>query len=137
MSPKPLLQPGLDRLLLRAVRRLAMAPRTLALVLTGSALAHSRDPVKPMRHRLRGQGLSRALNDCCTGDSSLSDLRQPPCLLLALPALVLPELRVAATRTCASALRRRAIVIWPIPLGVGACLSHASPARPSPEPKAP
>ncbi len=78
LSPKQLLQPGLDSLLLQACRRHGIAPGMLELELTESALVHNMDVVKPMLHRLRGHGFSLALDDFGTGYSSLSYLRHLP-----------------------------------------------------------
>ena len=78
LSPKQLLQPGLDSLLLQACRRHGIAPRMLELELTESALVHNMDVVKPMLHRLRKHGFSLALDDFGTGYSSLSYLRHLP-----------------------------------------------------------
>ncbi|MDO9283262.1 MAG: EAL domain-containing protein [Aquabacterium sp.] len=78
LSPKQLLQPGLDGLLLHACRRHGIAPCMLELELTESALVHNMDIVAPMLHRLRGHGFSLALDDFGTGYSSLSYLRHLP-----------------------------------------------------------
>jgi diguanylate cyclase (GGDEF)-like protein len=78
LSPKQLLQPGLDSLLLQACRRHGIAPSMLELELTESALVHNMDVVKPMLHRLRSHGFSLALDDFGTGYSSLSYLRHLP-----------------------------------------------------------
>jgi len=78
LSPKQLLQPGLDGLLLHACRRYNIPPKMLELELTESALVHSMDIVTPMLHRLRGHGFSLALDDFGTGYSSLSYLRHLP-----------------------------------------------------------
>ena len=78
LSPKQLLQPGLDGLLLHACRRYNISPKLLELELTESALVHSMDIVTPMLHRLRGHGFSLALDDFGTGYSSLSYLRHLP-----------------------------------------------------------
>ena len=78
LSPKQLLQPGLDSLLLQACRRHGIAPRMLELELTESALVHNMDVVKPLLHRLRKHGFSLALDDFGTGYSSLSYLRHLP-----------------------------------------------------------
>ncbi len=78
LSPKQLLQPGLDSLLLQACRRHGIEPRMLELELTESALVHSMDVVTPLLHRLRGLGFSLALDDFGTGYSSLSYLRHLP-----------------------------------------------------------
>jgi len=78
LSPKQLLQPGLDGLLLHACRRHGVAPDMLELELTESALVHNMDVVTPMLHRLRGHGFSLALDDFGTGYSSLSYLRHLP-----------------------------------------------------------
>ena len=78
LSPKQLLQPGLDGLLLHACRRYNIAPSMLELELTESALVHNMDIVTPMLHRLRSHGFSLALDDFGTGYSSLSYLRHLP-----------------------------------------------------------
>jgi len=78
LSPKQLLQPGLDGLLLHACRRYGIAPKMMELELTESALVHNMDVVTPMLHRLRGHGFSLALDDFGTGYSSLSYLRHLP-----------------------------------------------------------
>jgi EAL domain-containing protein (putative c-di-GMP-specific phosphodiesterase class I) len=78
LSPKQLLQPGLDGLLLHACRRYNVPPSMLELELTESALVHNMDIVTPMLHRLRGHGFSLALDDFGTGYSSLSYLRHLP-----------------------------------------------------------
>ncbi|HOB95741.1 MAG TPA: bifunctional diguanylate cyclase/phosphodiesterase [Aquabacterium sp.] len=78
LSPKQLLQPGLDGLLLHACRRYNVAPAMLELELTESALVHNMDIVTPMLHRLRSLGFSLALDDFGTGYSSLSYLRHLP-----------------------------------------------------------
>jgi EAL domain-containing protein (putative c-di-GMP-specific phosphodiesterase class I) len=78
LSPKQLLQPGLDGLLLHACRRHNVAPAMLELELTESALVHNMDNVTPMLHRLRSHGFSLALDDFGTGYSSLSYLRHLP-----------------------------------------------------------
>jgi diguanylate cyclase (GGDEF)-like protein len=78
LSPRQLLQPGLDSLLLQACRRHNVHPAMLELELTESALVHNMDIVTPMLHRLRGHGFSLALDDFGTGYSSLSYLRHLP-----------------------------------------------------------
>ncbi len=78
LSPKQLLQPGLDGLLLHACRRHNISPSMLELELTESALVHNMDIVTPMLHRLRSHGFSLALDDFGTGYSSLSYLRHLP-----------------------------------------------------------
>ena len=78
LSPKQLLQPGLDSQLLQACRRHGIAPRMLELERTESALVHNMDVIKLMLHRLRGHGFSLALDDFGTGCSSLSWLRHLP-----------------------------------------------------------
>lgn len=78
LSPKQLLQPGLDGLLLHACRRYNVAPAMLELELTESALVHNMDIVTPMLHRLRSHGFSLALDVFGTGYSSLSYLRHLP-----------------------------------------------------------
>jgi diguanylate cyclase (GGDEF)-like protein len=78
LSPKQLLQPGLDGLLLHACRRYNVSPTMLELELTESALVHRMDIVTPMLHRLRSHGFSLALDDFGTGYSSLSYLRHMP-----------------------------------------------------------
>lgn len=78
LSPKQLLQPGLDGLLLHACRRHNVSPSMLELELTESALVHNMDIVTPMLHRLRSHGFSLALDDFGTGYSSLSYLRHLP-----------------------------------------------------------
>ena len=78
LSPKQLLQPGLDGLLLHACRRHNVHPAMLELELTESALVHNMDIVTPMLHRLRSHGFSLALDDFGTGYSSLSYLRHLP-----------------------------------------------------------
>ncbi|GCL63322.1 putative bifunctional diguanylate cyclase/phosphodiesterase [Pseudaquabacterium pictum] len=78
LSPKQLLQPGLDGLLLHACRRYNVKPAMLELELTESALVHNMDIVTPMLHRLRSHGFSLALDDFGTGYSSLSYLRHLP-----------------------------------------------------------
>ena len=78
LSPKQLLQPGLDGLLLHACRRHNVQPAMLELELTESALVHNMDIVTPMLHRLRSHGFSLALDDFGTGYSSLSYLRHLP-----------------------------------------------------------
>jgi diguanylate cyclase (GGDEF)-like protein len=78
LSPKQLLQSGLDSMLLQACRRYNVAPAMLELELTESALVHNMDIVAPMLHRLRHHGFSLALDDFGTGYSSLSYLRHLP-----------------------------------------------------------
>jgi diguanylate cyclase (GGDEF)-like protein len=78
LSPRQLLQPGLDSLLLHACKRHGIEPKMLELELTESALVHNMDVVTPLLHRLRGHGFSLALDDFGTGYSSLSYLRQLP-----------------------------------------------------------
>lgn len=78
LSPKQLLQPGLDVQLLNACRRHGIEPEMLELELTESALVHSMDVVQPLLTRLRGHGFSLALDDFGTGYSSLSYLRLLP-----------------------------------------------------------
>ena len=78
LSPKQLLQPGLDGMMLQACRRHNVAPSMLELELTESALVHNMDIVAPMLHRLRDHGFSLALDDFGTGYSSLSYLRHLP-----------------------------------------------------------
>ena len=78
LSPKQLLLPGLDRLLLQACRRYNVSPSMLELELTESALVHNMDIVTPMLHRLRNHGFSLSLDDFGTGYSSLSYLRHLP-----------------------------------------------------------
>ena len=78
LSPKQLLQPGLDGLLMHACRRHGIEPRMLELELTESALVHNMDIVTPLLRRLRSLGFSLALDDFGTGYSSLSYLRHLP-----------------------------------------------------------
>jgi len=78
LSPRQLLQPGLDGLLLHACRRYNIQPAMLELELTESALVQNMDVVTPMLHRLRDHGFSLALDDFGTGYSSLSYLRHLP-----------------------------------------------------------
>jgi len=78
LSPKQLLQPGLDGQLLNACRRHGIEPAMLELELTESALVHSMDVVKPLLGRLKGHGFKLALDDFGTGYSSLSYLRHLP-----------------------------------------------------------
>jgi len=78
LSPKQLLQPGLDVQLLNACRRHGIEPEMLELELTESALVHSMDVVQPLLARLRGHGFTLALDDFGTGYSSLSYLRHLP-----------------------------------------------------------
>jgi EAL domain-containing protein (putative c-di-GMP-specific phosphodiesterase class I) len=78
LSPRQLLQPGLDSLLLHACKRHGIPPKMLELELTESALVHNMAVVTPLLHRLRGHGFSLALDDFGTGYSSLSYLRQLP-----------------------------------------------------------
>ncbi len=78
LSPKQLLQPGLDRQLLLACERAGIAPALLELELTESALLVGMEVVTPVLQRLRRQGFSLALDDFGTGYSSLSYLRHLP-----------------------------------------------------------
>ena len=78
LSPKQLLEPGLEGRLLQACKRHGIGPDMLELELTESALLHSMDIVTPLLHRLRKQGFSLALDDFGTGYSSLSYLRHLP-----------------------------------------------------------
>ncbi|MEY8878752.1 MAG: putative bifunctional diguanylate cyclase/phosphodiesterase [Leptothrix sp. (in: b-proteobacteria)] len=78
LSPKQLLQPGLDRQLLLACKVAGIAPALLELELTESALVDNLDAIKPLLQRLRQHGFSLALDDFGTGYSSLSYLRHLP-----------------------------------------------------------
>ncbi|MCK6424781.1 MAG: GGDEF and EAL domain-containing protein [Burkholderiaceae bacterium] len=78
LSPKQVLQPGLDRQLLVACERAGIEPALLEIELTESALLAGLDVVRPVLQRLRGFGFSLALDDFGTGYSSLSYLRQLP-----------------------------------------------------------
>lgn len=78
LSPKQLLQPGLDRQLLLACERAGIAPALLELELTESALLVGIEVVTPVLQRLRRQGFSLALDDFGTGYSSLGYLRHLP-----------------------------------------------------------
>jgi diguanylate cyclase (GGDEF)-like protein len=78
LSPRQMLQPGLDGQLLNACRRHGIEPSMLELELTESALVHSMDVVRPLLMRLKAQGFSLALDDFGTGYSSLSYLRHLP-----------------------------------------------------------
>lgn len=78
LSPKQLLQPGLDGQLMNACRRHGVEPALIELELTESALVHSMDVVRPLLGRLRQMGFTLALDDFGTGFSSLSYLRHLP-----------------------------------------------------------
>lgn len=78
LSPRQLLEPGLDRLLLNACQRHGIPPQQMELELTETALVHGLDKVAPLLHRLRSLGFSLALDDFGTGYSSLSYLRRLP-----------------------------------------------------------
>lgn len=78
LSPRQLLEPGLDQLLLNACQRHGIPPQQMELELTESALMHGLDKVAPLMHRLRALGFSLALDDFGTGYSSLSYLRRLP-----------------------------------------------------------
>ena len=78
LSPRQLLEPGLEGRLLQACKRHGIGPDMLELELTESALLHSMDVITPLLHRLRAQGFSLALDDFGTGYSSLSYLRHLP-----------------------------------------------------------
>jgi diguanylate cyclase (GGDEF)-like protein len=78
LSPRQLLDPGLDGMLMHACRRHDIAPAMLELELTESALGHDKDLVVPMLHRLRNLGFSLSLDDFGTEYSSLSFLRHLP-----------------------------------------------------------
>jgi len=78
LSPKQLLQRGLDRQLLLACERAGVAPAMLELELTESALVDNMTIIEPLLQRLRQHGFSLALDDFGTGFSSLSYLRHLP-----------------------------------------------------------
>ncbi len=78
LSPKQLMQPGLDRQLLLACERAQIEPGLLELELTESALVGGMDVVAPRLKRLRQLGFELALDDFGTGYSSLSYLRHLP-----------------------------------------------------------
>jgi len=78
LSPKQLLQPGLDRQLLLACERAGIPPALLELELTESALLVGIEVVTPVLQRLRRHGFSLALDDFGTGYSSLGYLRHLP-----------------------------------------------------------
>lgn len=78
LSPKQLLQPGLDGQLLLACERAGIVPALLELELTESALLVGIEVVTPVLRRLRQQGFSLALDDFGTGYSSLGYLRHLP-----------------------------------------------------------
>jgi diguanylate cyclase (GGDEF)-like protein/PAS domain S-box-containing protein len=76
LSPKQLLNPSFERLALHACRRHGVAPSSLELELTESALTDA--AVYPLLHRLRKQGFGLALDDFGTGYSSLAHLLNLP-----------------------------------------------------------
>jgi diguanylate cyclase (GGDEF)-like protein len=78
LSPKQLLQPGLDRQLLLACERAGITPALLELELTETALLVGIEVVTPVLQRLRRHGFSLALDDFGTGYSSLGYLRHLP-----------------------------------------------------------
>ena len=78
LSPKQLLQRGLDRQLLLACERAGIAPEMIEVELTESALVDNMNIIEPLLQRLRQHGFSLALDDFGTGYSSLSYLRHLP-----------------------------------------------------------
>jgi EAL domain-containing protein (putative c-di-GMP-specific phosphodiesterase class I) len=78
LSPKQLLEPELEGLLLRACKRHGIEHSMLELELTESALEHNKSVVTALLHRLRSHGFSLALDDFGTEYSSLSYLRHLP-----------------------------------------------------------
>jgi EAL domain-containing protein (putative c-di-GMP-specific phosphodiesterase class I) len=78
LSPRQVLQAGLDRQLLLACERVGIGPELLEVELTESALLAGLDVVKPVLQRLRRHGFALALDDFGTGYSSLSYLRHLP-----------------------------------------------------------
>ncbi len=78
LSPKQLLQRGLEQQLMVACQRAGIAPDQLELEITESALVDNMAVVEPLLRRLREIGYSLALDDFGTGYSSLSYLRHLP-----------------------------------------------------------
>ncbi|MDP4300235.1 putative bifunctional diguanylate cyclase/phosphodiesterase [Leptothrix discophora] len=78
LSPKQLLQRGLEQQLMVACQRAGITPDQLELEITESALVDNMTVVEPLLRRLRETGYSLALDDFGTGYSSLSYLRHLP-----------------------------------------------------------
>lgn len=78
LSPKQVLQRGLDRQVMLACERAGIEPGLIELELTESALSVGLELVAPVLHNLRKRGFGLALDDFGTGYSSLSYLRHLP-----------------------------------------------------------
>ncbi len=78
LSPKQLLQRGLEQQLMVACQRAGITPDQIELEITESALVDNMAVVEPLLRRLREIGFSLALDDFGTGYSSLSYLRHLP-----------------------------------------------------------
>ncbi|MGY0195096.1 putative bifunctional diguanylate cyclase/phosphodiesterase [Leptothrix sp. BB-4] len=78
LSPKQLLQRGLEQQLMVACQRAGIAPDQIELEITESALVDNMAVVEPLLRRLREIGFTLALDDFGTGYSSLSYLRHLP-----------------------------------------------------------
>ena len=78
LSPKQLLQRGLEQQLMVACQRAGIRPDQLELEITESALVDNMAVVEPLLRRLRETGYTLALDDFGTGYSSLSYLRHLP-----------------------------------------------------------
>ncbi len=78
LSPKQLLQRGLEQQLMVACQRAGISPDQIELEITESALVDNMAVVEPLLRRLREIGFTLALDDFGTGYSSLSYLRHLP-----------------------------------------------------------
>jgi EAL domain-containing protein (putative c-di-GMP-specific phosphodiesterase class I) len=78
LSPKQVLQRGLDRQVMLACERAGIDPGLIELELTESALSVGLELVAPVLQNLRKLGFGLALDDFGTGYSSLSYLRHLP-----------------------------------------------------------
>ncbi|RZS57829.1 putative bifunctional diguanylate cyclase/phosphodiesterase [Sphaerotilus mobilis] len=78
LSPKQLLQRGLEQQLMVACQRAGIRPDQIELEITESAQVDNMAVVEPLLRRLREIGYTLALDDFGTGYSSLSYLRHLP-----------------------------------------------------------
>ena len=78
LSPRQLLRPDLERTVMQACERHGVAPGSIELELTESALVTDVAHVEKLLGRLRKHGFCLSLDDFGTGYSSLSHLRNLP-----------------------------------------------------------